>query len=62
MKGDTMVLDKMYYTVNEVAELFKLKPVTIRSWITRGKLKKTQLNKWTVRIHKDEVIRLMNGE
>ena len=57
-----MVLEKMYYTVNEVAELFNLKPVTIRSWITRGKLKKVQLNKWTVRIHKDEVVRLMKGE
>jgi excisionase family DNA binding protein len=32
-----------YYSTEEIAEMYNLKPVTIRNWITKGQLKAIKL-------------------
>jgi excisionase family DNA binding protein len=51
----------MYKSVNETAEIFGVKPLTIRRWITDGKLKAVKIV-GTVRIEESEIERLKKGE
>lgn len=44
-------------TTEEVAKFFNVKPLTIRDWITNGKLKATKLNGYW-RVWQSDVIKL----
>lgn len=50
-----------YYSTEEIAEMYNLKPVTIRNWITRGKLKAIKLGHlW--RISEEELQRFVGQD
>ena len=51
----------MYKSVNETAEIFGVKPLTIRRWIADGKLKAVKIV-GSVRITEEEIERLKKGE
>lgn len=51
----------MLLTVKEVSETLHLSVHTIRKWIQLKKIKFVKIGK-SIRIHKDEVDRLMKGE
>jgi excisionase family DNA binding protein len=51
----------MYKSVNEAAEIFGVKPLTIRRWIKNGKLKSVKIV-GSVRISIEEIERLQKGE
>ena len=42
------------YTIEETAEILKIKPRTVRQWITDGKLKSFKLGD-LVRVHEDDL-------
>jgi len=42
------------YTIEETAELLKIKPRTVRQWITDGKLKSFKIGD-LVRVHEDDL-------
>lgn len=48
-------------TVIEVAEIFKVKPLTIRRWIRDGVIKSVKIG-GSVRIKEEEIERLQKGE
>lgn len=49
-----------FYKVNEVAEIFKVKPITIRKWCQAGNINAKKFGKsWY--IYKDELADLMNS-
>jgi len=48
-------------TVNEVAKIFNVKPLTIRRWIESGRLKAVKIV-GSVRISEEEIERLKKGE
>ena len=49
-----------FYKVNEVAEIFKVKPITIRKWCQAGNINARKFGKsWY--IYKDELVELMNS-
>jgi excisionase family DNA binding protein len=51
------------YTVNEVAKIMRVQPLTVRRWIDAGKVKVTQMGKYsTIRISEEELNRLKKGE
>lgn len=52
---------KMYKTVKETAAIFGVKPLTIRRWITDGKLRAVKIV-GSVRITDEEIERLKKGE
>jgi len=47
------------YTIEEAAEILKIKPRTIRAWIDQGKLKSFKLGD-LVRIHEDDLQALID--
>ena len=51
----------MYKSVKEAAEIFGVKPLTIRRWIADGKLKAVKIV-GSVRITEEEIERLKKGE
>lgn len=51
----------MLYTVKQAAEILTLAEVTIRLWITQGKIKPVRLGR-AIRIPRSEIDRLMKGE
>lgn len=60
-EGDELVPSKSnpLLSVNDVAEMFSVKPLTVRNWINNGSLKGHMImGRW--RIQKSEVIRLAN--
>ena len=49
-----------FYKVSEVAEIFKVKPITIRKWCQAGNINAKKFGKsWY--IYKDELADLMNS-
>jgi excisionase family DNA binding protein len=49
-----------FYKVSEVAEIFKVKPITIRKWCQAGNINAKKFGKsWY--IYKDELAELMNS-
>ena len=49
-----------FYKVSEVAEIFKVKPITIRKWCQTGNINAKKFGKsWY--IYKDELADLMNS-
>ena len=49
-----------FYKVSEVAEIFKVKPITIRKWCQAGNINAKKFGKsWY--IYKDELVELMNS-
>jgi len=49
-----------FYKVSEVAEIFKVKPITIRKWCQAGSINAKKFGKsWY--IYKDELADLMNS-
>ena len=49
-----------FYKVSEVAEIFKVKPITIRKWCQGGNINAKKFGKsWY--IYKDELAELMNS-
>jgi excisionase family DNA binding protein len=49
-----------FYKVSEVAEIFKVKPITIRKWCQAGNINAKKFGKsWY--IYKDELTELMNS-
>lgn len=62
MKTDAIIADgcqpesvvSTIYTIEETAELLKIKPRTVRSWIDQGKLKSFKLGD-LVRVHEDDL-------
>jgi len=49
-----------FYKVSEVAEIFKVKPITIRKWCQVGNINAKKFGKsWY--IYKDELAELMNS-
>ncbi len=48
-----IMVDKIY-TVDETAEILKIKPRTVREWIRTGKLKSFKLG-GLVRVHDDDL-------
>ena len=59
MKGGGELIK--YYSIKEVADKLSLAEVTIRKWITSGKIKSTKFGK-AVRISEEEIIKLQKGE
>ena len=51
----------MYKSVNETAKIFGVKPLTVRRWISDGKLKAVKIV-GSVRIADEEIERLKKGE
>ena len=55
----SLVMDN-FYKVNDVAEIFKVKPITIRKWCQAGNINAKKFGKsWY--IYKDELTELMNS-
>ena len=55
----SMVMNN-FYKVSEVAEIFKVKPITIRKWCQGGNINAKKFGKsWY--IYKDELAELMNS-
>jgi len=53
-------MSEKYYSPEEIAERFNLKPGTVRSWINQGKLKAVKLgNLW--RIPEEELQRFIKA-
>ena len=50
--------EKQFYTVNEIAELFRVTPITVYQWIYKGKLPAVKIFN-NVRVKAEEVERLM---
>ena len=49
-----------FYKVSDVAEIFKVKPITIRKWCQAGNINAKKFGKsWY--IYKDELAELMNS-
>ena len=49
-----------YYTVKEVAQMFRVKEPTIYYWIKKGKIKAIKIGKkWL--IPEEEIFKLING-
>lgn len=44
-------------TINEVAEMFAVKPLTVRAWIKAGKLKAVKFNNHSWKVRESEVKR-----
>ncbi|PKL64789.1 MAG: DNA-binding protein [Methanomicrobiales archaeon HGW-Methanomicrobiales-3] len=67
MKTDAIIADgcqpesvvDTIYTIEEAAEILKIKPRTVRQWITDGKLKSFKLGD-LVRIHEDDLQALID--
>jgi len=67
MKTDELIVDDRQpvnvvdniYTVEEAAEILKIKPRTVRAWILQGKLKSFKLGD-LVRIHEDDLQALID--
>lgn len=51
----------MYKTVNEVAQIFAVKPLTVRRWIKDKKIKSFKII-GSIRIEESEIERLKKGE
>lgn len=49
---------KELMTIREVATYLKINPRTVRRWIAKGKLSRIDLTEQTIRIPKEDVIRL----
>jgi excisionase family DNA binding protein len=47
------------YTIEETAHILKIKPRTVRQWITDGKLKSFKIGD-LVRVHEDDLQALIN--
>ena len=55
----SLVMDN-FYKVSDVAEIFKVKPITIRKWCQAGNINAKKFGKsWY--IYKDELAELMNS-
>ena len=55
----SLVMDN-FYKVSDVAEIFKVKPITIRKWCQAGNINAKKFGKsWY--IYKDELADLMNS-
>lgn len=53
--------EEPFHPINTVAEMFGVKPSTVRGWISSGKIKgKKVLNRW--HIPHSEVVRIANEE
>jgi excisionase family DNA binding protein len=50
-----MTLTKLYMTNQEVADLFRVDPTTVRLWVRQGRLHPLRLGPRTVRFDADEV-------
>lgn len=49
------------YTVKEVADKLRVKPVTVYKWIREGKLQAYKLSKKVIRVSEIEIERLLKG-
>lgn len=58
MKGGEKMNE--YLTPKEVADVLKLRVLTIYEWIRIGKIKALKLGRKTIRINKEELDRLLN--
>jgi excisionase family DNA binding protein len=57
-----IIPDKKYFRVDEVAEIFDMKPVTIYKMIARGKIKVADLSgSRSIRIPRDSVEKMVKG-
>jgi excisionase family DNA binding protein len=54
--------DDPWLTVAEFAEAMRVRPVTVRSWITRGELRATRSGKRKWLVRRSEIDRLLYGE
>lgn len=50
------------YTVEEVAEKFKVNHRTVRKWIRDGKIKAIKICGYSVRITESEILRILEQE
>lgn len=60
-KAQDIQLQNSFYTVEEVAELLKVHPNSIRNFIREGRIKRIKFGQ-AVRIPKGEIEKLMKGE
>lgn len=52
-----------FYTPAEVAEMFKVKPLTIYRWIKEGRLKATKIGQWKIaQSDIEDMLRLIHGK
>lgn len=56
--GDVGRRSKMFYTMKEVAELFKVSPLTVMNWIKKGKIRANKIGR-VVRISEEEIKKLI---
>ncbi len=52
--GQPQSMVETIYTIEEAADILKVKPRTIRAWINQGKIKSFKLGD-LVRIHEDDL-------
>ena len=52
--GQSLNVVDVIYTIEETAEILKIKPRTVRQWITDGKLKSFKIGD-LVRVHEDDL-------
>ena len=52
---------KEFYTVQEAAELLKVKPKTVLEWIKSGKIKAGKLSGKYYRIYEDQLLEFMKN-
>ncbi len=57
--GQSLNVVDVIYTIEEAAEILKIKPRTVRAWIEQGKLKSFKLGD-LVRIHEDDLQALID--
>jgi excisionase family DNA binding protein len=54
-------MDETFLTVDEVADLLKLNPQTVRNWIVAGSLRSVRVGKRRVRVHQSELERFIES-
>lgn len=55
MDGEEKRTDMKHYTVNEVAEICKVTPYTVRAWLKSGKLRGTKISPKAWRVPKESL-------
>ncbi len=59
MTAPTMLPDKLFFKVSELADILQVEKKTLYSWIDTGRLDAVKIGGWAVRVTREAALKLI---